>query len=117
MPNLSSMGKYLKADEVNEGALIKFKDAGVIGERDNPFKKGEMKKFFEITIELENGQEKTVSVNFTSQKELVKVLGSNTEEWAGKMAKVQKVKQNVGGKIKDVMYIVPVETVIDLNQK
>lgn len=116
-PDLSTTGKYLKSEMVKDGDLIKFKDAGVTGEKDNPFKPGEKKPFFEITVELSDGQTKTCGVNFTSQKELVKVLGKNTEDWVGKVAKIQKIKQNVGGKIKDVVYIVPVDTTIDLEKE
>ena len=118
MPNLATLGKYLKSDMVKDGDLIKFIDAGQMVTRDNKFKPGEKKTSFEITIETEGTKDKkTATVNFTSQKELAKVYGSDTEEWVGKIAKISKIKQNVGGVIKDVVYILPVDAVIDVNKE
>ena len=111
--DLSKLSKYLKSDMVKDGDKVKFITAGAMVEKDNPFKPGEKKMNFEIVVEV-NGEEKLATLNFTSQKELTKVFGSKTEAWLGKTAKVQKIKQNVAGKIKDVVYIIPEEAEINL---
>lgn len=117
MPDLSKLSRYLKSEMVKDGDLIKFVDAGEIIIKDNKWKPGEKKASLEITIALADGNEKTVSLNSTSYNELTKVLGMNSDTWVGKVAKIQKIKQNVSGKIKDVVYIVPVETVINVNKE
>lgn len=114
MPNLNSQSKYLKSDMVKEGDIVKFLNAGQLVEKDNPFKKGEKKTNFEVSIELPDGSSKIATINFTSQKALTAVYGSSTENWVNLTAKVNKVKQNVGGQMKDVVYLTPIEREIQI---
>jgi len=86
MPETSRLSKYLKSDNVKDGDIINFMDAGVI--LDKTFKKegkDEVKPVLEITVEV-NGEVKTYSPNGTTVGLLSKAWGTSTEKWVGKQA-------------------------------
>jgi hypothetical protein len=86
MPETSRLSKYLKADNVKDGYIINFMDAGVI--IDKTFKKDgkdETKPVLEMTVEV-NGETKTYSPNGTTVGLLSKAWGTSTESWVGKQA-------------------------------
>lgn len=51
------------------------------------------------------GDEKNLSFNATSRNRLIDIYGDESEKWVGKEVQVHVVKQNVGGKMKDVVYL------------
>jgi len=95
---VSIQGEWAKVKEdINEGDLIKILDEGKVisgdyGDR-NVFK-----------IETKNG-EKIQSFNQTTTNYLIDAFGDETEKWIGKKVKVWIVKSNVGGKIRNVVYL------------
>ena len=91
-------GEWAKPKEdINEGDLVKILDEGKgitgdYGDR-NVFK-----------IETKNG-EKLQSFNQTTMNYIIDAFGDETEKWIGKEVKVWIVKSNVGGKIRNVIYL------------
>lgn len=86
MPNTSVLQKYLKSENVKDGDIIKFVDAGVIVTK--TFKKDgkdEARPALEITVNYK-GENKTYSPNATTVKLLNAGWGTDTEEWVGKCA-------------------------------
>jgi hypothetical protein len=74
---------------MDEGKLV----SGTYGER-HVFK-----------IKTKTGDIKLLTFNQTTMNYLIDAYGNDTENWRGKEAKVWIVKSNVGGKIKDVVYL------------
>ena len=95
---------FLRPEEVNDGDAVEFTDEGEVG-------KGKDKKTdkeydtFAIGIKLPNGMERAWTMNATSQRLIAKELGTDTAKWMGRRVEVYKVKQNVLGELKDVIYV------------
>jgi hypothetical protein len=92
--------KYLKADEVKSGDLIKITDEGMetistkftypdktMAGTPHP-RAGQFKPQFEIGVELADGTPKKMTLNSTSYKALSGKWGYDTVSWINKVAKV-----------------------------
>ena len=92
--------KYLKADEVKSGDLLKFLTEGeetvstkyaypemTMAGTPHPLA-GQMKKQFEIKVSLGNGEERTLTLNKTSYTAVGDKLGYETSNWVGHIAVV-----------------------------
>lgn len=96
--HITAQGDWAKIKEdINDGDIVKIQDEGKVisgdfGDR-NAFK-----------IETKNG-EKLLSFNQTSMNYLIDAFGDETEKWIGKGVKVWVVKSNVGGKMRNVVYL------------
>lgn len=110
MPNINDLNEFLTASDVNDGDVITFLNAGEI--KDVDFSRSrdgsDVRKVLQIDVSLPDGKEKIVTINKTSRKSLSAKYGVDTEDWVEKEAKVVILKQNVGGTIKDVIYLEPV---------
>lgn len=94
MPDTSKLSRYLKAENVKDGDVITFVDAGVIVEK--TFKKDEPPKpALEITVKF-RGENKTYSPNGTTVKLLNAAWGTATEKWVGKSATLHVLPSNSG---------------------
>lgn len=58
-----------------------------------------------FSVRTMKGDEKNLSFNATSRNRLFDAYGEDSEGWVGKEVRVHVVKQNVGGKMKDVVYL------------
>ena len=108
MPDASSLNKIAKANvDVKNGDLVLISNAGEFIE----FKQqdGKMRTRLKIGITCVDGAEKELTLNVTSNNALIEGYGKNSEDWVGKNALVSIVKQNVGGELKDVIYLSPVK--------
>lgn len=91
-------GDWVKVKEdINNGDVIKITDEGRIvsgdyGDR-NVFK-----------VETKNGV-KDLSFNQTTMNYIIDVYGEETKAWIEKKVKVWIIKSNVGGKMRDVVYL------------
>lgn len=88
MPNTSALSKFLKADQVKDGDIINFIDAGTI--KDKEFTQDgqkETKPVLELTVEV-NGERKIYTPNGTTISALNKAWTNNTEEWVGRQARI-----------------------------
>jgi len=88
MVDTSKLSKYLKVDNIRDGEVINFIDAGTIVEKEwKKDGKVEKKPALEITVEF-RGEKKTYCPNGTSVGILTKAWGANTEGWVGKQARL-----------------------------
>lgn len=85
--------------DIFDGDIITIKDAGQI----IPGDFGDRHTF---KVETKNG-EKNLSFNQTSMNYLIEGFGDETNDWVGKEVKAHIVKSNVGGKMRDVIYLTP----------
>lgn len=58
-------------------------------------------------IKLPSGDEKKLSMNATSQKEVITTWGDDSKKWVGKRCLVNIVRQQVFNQMKDVIYLHP----------
>lgn len=92
--------KYLKADDVKTGDLIKFTNEGketlstkytypevTMSGKPHPMA-GQFKKQFEIEVSLGNGEGRTLTLNKTSYTAVGDKLGYETSAWVGQIAKI-----------------------------
>lgn len=103
-PDTSKLSKYLKPENVKDGDVIVFADAGVILEKS--FKEGEEPRpTLEITVNW-RGESKTYSPNKTTVKLLSAAWGTDTDGWVKKSATLTVVPSNGG---KDMILAKPVK--------
>jgi len=94
----SIQGNFAKKDEdIKHNDVIKILDGGKEVE-------GDYGKRYVFKINTRNG-ERLLTFNQTTINNLIDVYGDETSNWVGKEAKVWIIKMNVGGKIKDVVYL------------
>ena len=101
---------FLKSANVQEGDEISFKNEGEWVENRN-FKNpdGSAKQQFIIEIDY-GGEVKSLSLNLTNRNMLIQHFGKETKDWINQSAKIQLIKQNVAGVLKDVIYLEPIIT-------
>lgn len=94
----SVQGDWAKIKEdINNGDIVTIQDEGkvITGEY------GDRSVF---NIKTKNG-ERLLSFNQTTMNYIIDALGDETAQWIGKEVKVWIVKSNVGGKMRDVVYL------------
>ena len=111
MPDLGDLKQFIKKEDLKEGDVITFLDAGEIKSVD--FSKTQdgsnVKTVFQITVELPNGKNKIYTPNATTRNILSEKWGKVTDDWIGKKAKVAYIRQLAFGKQIDVLMLAPVE--------
>lgn len=90
-------------EDLNDGDTITFVDAGNV-EMSEKYGREQLI----IRVKLKDGNEKKLSVNKTSAQSLSEKYGDDTDQWVGKQAVAEITKQNVGGKVKFVVYLKPI---------
>lgn len=106
MPDISRLSKYLKPEACKDGDIITFLDAGEIRKREfTQNGEKEIKDVFEVRVSV-NGNEKLYSPNQTTIKLLSKSFGVETENWAGRTARITILPSSNG---KDMIVAKPVE--------
>ena len=109
-PSVFSGGKYLKADDLKTGDLIKVITEGeenvsktfkypefTQSGKPHPFA-NQYKAEFTIGVELGGGEKKTLRMNRTSFENLASAWGDDTVNWVNKLAKVSIVPLPMNGK-------------------
>ena len=100
---------YVTANvDIRTGDVIEFLDEG---EYTHPPQNPE-REVLTFKVLLANGEEKKISVNKTSQKSLMSAWcpeDMDSKHWVGKRAKVEIIRQQVFDKLKDVIFLTPVE--------
>lgn len=93
-------GNFAKqGEDFKDGDMLSFIDAGT--EQEGEY--GVQKVF---TMKFPSGENKLLTINQTSINNLIDGgYAEDTEQWIGKKAKVELLKQMVGGKIKLVTYL------------
>jgi len=82
-------GRFLAADELEE-----IYGASSFGRR----------TAFFIDVELPSGTSKTWVMNKTTRRRLAAAYGDDSVNWIGRNVRVEVVKQNVRGQLRDVIY-------------
>lgn len=94
-------GDWAKVNkDIKDGDRIKILDSGRIVEGDY----GPRSVFRILTT---SKREFNLAFNQTSKNNLIDAWGPETEEWAGKIAKVFVVRQMIGDGLKSVIYLAP----------
>ena len=94
---------YLKATDVpKEGLLTEFVDEGSYSDSQFKDNNGNAKQNFNITIRL-GEDEKTWTMNKTSQRNIVAAYGDESSAWIGQGVEIHVVKMLVGKDMKDVI--------------
>jgi len=62
-------------------------------------------------VKIPSGEEKNLSMNPTSQKELIQAWGDDSKNWINKKVRVEIVRQRVFDKTKDVIFLHPENSV------
>jgi len=92
------MGEWAKVkQDFFNGDLITIADEGRVVS-------GEFGDRHVFKVETKNGI-KNLSFNQTTMNYLIDVFGEETNEWQGVKVKVWIIKSNVGGKIRDIVYL------------
>lgn len=101
-------GKWGKpGKEIKDGARMKLMDAGQITESGFKDKDGNPTKQYVFKVMLTSKEEYNINMNRTSRNTLSRGLGSETEDWVGKVIKAFVVRQMIGDGLKNVLYLAP----------
>jgi len=104
---LKNPSEYVTANvDVKTGDIIQFLNEG---QYTHPPQNPE-REVLTFKVLLPNGEEKKISVNKTSQKELMSAWcpdDMDSSHWVGKKAKVTITTQQVFDKLKDVIFLTP----------
>jgi len=101
MVKISDMDEYLKAAHVSDGDVVEI--AGkprLVTADESVFERA----YLELPVKLANGKTKIWTPNRTTLRELAKVFGDDADTWVGKRVKITISRQNVRGKMTDVVY-------------
>jgi len=96
---------YLTSTEVNKLADKTFIIAKASSYKSMPQQDGKEVEKLVVPVKLSNGKVRDWIPNKTSQRKLVNLYGDNTDDWIGKKAEFEIVKQNVRGDMKDVLFV------------
>ena len=94
------MANYLRADKIRDGDIATFLDAG--GMREAVFKNGEKRNVIEFHVEVMK-ENYVWTMNNQTLEALGKSWGTNCRQWIGKQCKLNLVKMNVFGTMKNII--------------
>lgn len=101
MVRISDLDEYLHADAAENGDVVEITGkARYISSEESTFGRS----YLEIPVRLANGKSKIYTPNKTTLKRLAKAFGDDADMWIGKKVKLEIVKQNVRGEMRDVIY-------------
>jgi len=103
MPKLD---EYTKSDFAKAGKDIVTGDKITFLDEGTP-DTGQYGTRLVFNLKMPNGEEKKLTPNKTSLRELGEAWGDDTDTWVGKVAEVHITKQSVQGKLTDVIYLTP----------
>ncbi len=105
MPKMSDYDEYLSA------ALVAMNDVVVLrneGEFREPEETGLDRTVFQISVTIPDGRSKIWTMNKTTRKNLAAAYGDDSANWVNKQVRIEVIRQNVGGTMKNVLYGYPV---------
>jgi len=108
MPKMSDHEEYLDSTLVENGDRVVLLDEGAFRE---PEETGLRRTVFQIGVGLPDQRRKTWTMNKTTRKRLAKAYGDDSAKWVNREVRIEILKQNVRGEVKDVIYGHPVEGV------
>ncbi len=106
MPKMSDFDEYLNSTMVETGDIVVLLNEGeFIPAEDTTFNR----TVFQISVRIPDNRIKTWTMNKTTQKRLIAAYGDESSQWVNKPVKLEILKQNVRGDMKNVLYGFPVE--------
>ena len=106
MVDSGEVENYLNERSAKVGDIVTILDEGIIGEILQ--KEGGKKRCLNINVKLLE-RELIYTPGKTALRALQKVWGMETKSWVGKKAKVEFVKMNSFGELKNVLVLMPIE--------
>ena len=91
-------GDFLKAEDCKGGEIVEILDEGTLSELTSP--EGKVKKVINFAVKIDK-EDKTFTPNKTNLKIFVEGWGEESEKWIGKKFKIELVKTNVFGEVKN----------------
>ena len=70
-------------------------------------RQGQYGKKFNVLVRLPNGEEKLLSLNNSSKRNMIGHYGGDSAKWIGKEARVNIARQLVGTEMKPVIILTP----------
>jgi hypothetical protein len=110
MPDINSLKKWIKINDLNENDTVSIVDEGIIKEFDFSDKRNnETKriKALELGVSINGGERKGLTLNNISLKMISDHYGSNTAKWVGASCIVKVSKTMSFGKLTDIKYLEP----------
>ena len=105
MVKISDMDEFLHANAVSDGDIIEILGKGhYVSAEESVFER----PYLEIPVKLPDGKAKTWTPNKTTLTMLAGAFGDDADLWTGKKVKLAISRQNVRGKMVDVIYGEPV---------
>ena len=89
--------------DVQDGDLITILDEG----KYNKLPQDPSREVLTFKVKVPSGDEKYLSMNATSQKEMLIAWGDDSKNWVGKECLVEIIRQKVFDKTKDVIFLHP----------
>jgi len=96
---------YLTSAEMIKLVDKSFTIAKASSYKSMPQQNGKETEKLVVPIKLSNGKVRDWIPNKTSIRKLVELHGDNTDDWIGKKAEFEIIKQNVRGDMKDVIFV------------
>lgn len=101
MPKVSSLDKYLHAEDIEEGDIITVVGrAKKIDAETSKFGR----PYFEFPVKLPNGLVKSYTPNPTTLRNVAKQFGDEIDEWLGEQIKLSISTMNVRGEMRRVIF-------------
>lgn len=103
MPNINEMfpSRYVTAADIGDSKPI-FTCASVYSEMGENFRTKDPEEQWYMQIQ---GKEKVVRLNPTSARAIAETYGPETDAWAGQKMQMFTTMQNIGGELKQVLYV------------
>jgi hypothetical protein len=105
MVKISDLDEYLHAEAVQDGDIIEIVGKGrYVSAEESTFERA----YLEISVKLPDGKGKIWTPNKTTLHMLAKAFGDDADLWISKKVMLNISRQNVRGKMIDVIYGEPV---------
>jgi hypothetical protein len=98
--------QYLRPTDIQDGDVVEIVSEGRIRSAEES-KWG--KPSLLLDVQLPSGARKTWSLNVTTLRRLTEAWGKDRRSWVGRRVRLEKVRQNVRGELRDVIYGRPLE--------
>jgi len=98
---------FLEPEEIDEkGEIAKITGPGVYTKINTPH--GE-KEVLRVPILINDDVKRIYTMNLTSQVNIARIYGDDTEKWVGKHIKLKVERMKVGKNVRDVIFAEPVK--------
>jgi len=110
MPDVNELKRWLKMGDLSEGDIVDIIDEGKIKDfefEDKKTKEKKSGKALEITVSVNGGIHKGLTLNSLTIQSLCKEWGGHSSSWVGKKAIVDTATTMSFGKLTEINYLKP----------